>query len=65
MISRNQFESLLQFINFSKDEENDPNNRLFKIIRIIDIQMIIITSRLHPEYIHYYNPNESLTPSQD
>lgn len=51
-MSRNRFELLLRFVHFSNNEENDPNNRLIKIIYIID--------HLNNNFKKYYNPNEML-----
>lgn len=52
VIPRNRFELLLRFIHFSNNEQNDPSNRLSKIIHIIDI--------LNKSFKEYYNPNEIL-----
>lgn len=51
-MSRNRFKLLLRFIHFSNNEENDPSNRLSKIIHIIDI--------LNRSFKEYYNPDEML-----
>jgi len=52
VMSRNRFELLLRFIHFSNNEENDPNDRLSKIIYIVDI--------LNRNFKKYYNPDEIL-----
>jgi len=51
-MSRKRFKSLLRFVHFSNNEENDSNNRLSKIIHIIDI--------LKSNFKKYYNPDEIL-----
>ncbi|CAK9801709.1 PiggyBac transposable element-derived protein 4 [Anthophora quadrimaculata] len=52
VMSRNRFKLLLRFIHFSNNEENEPSNRLSKIIHIIDI--------LNRSFKEYYNPDEIL-----
>lgn len=52
VMSRNRFELLLRFVHFSNNEENNPNNRLCKIINIIN--------HLNSNFRKYYNPDETL-----
>lgn len=59
-MSRNRFELLLRFLHFNNNEENNSNNRLPKIIYIMN--------HLNNNFKKYYNPheilcvNESLVP---